>query len=521
MKKSSIILHPILMGFYAVVALAANNIDQIAIQDFLRSLFMALFISVFVWVFYYLVIRNSHLSALVSTLTLFLVFSYGHVYQLLKVQAFWNLEIGRHRYLIPFWLVLYVGGILLILRQKKHQEMITKYLNILLLVVLIFPIANIASYNLLQVKTDDRQSNILNDELFEEIQKPNIDDLPDIYYIVLDEYARGDLLRDVYDYDNEPFLKELENLGFYVARCSQSNYPRTRLSMGSSLNLDYVDKLGFELDADEKDMSWLGVLIEQSRTRKILEELGYSFIAFEVGVPWADLTSADIYLEPPASSDSSLNKLSGLNEFEVLLLKSTIAIIISDGVTQLPWISEEGLDASYQERRERILFVLDELEQIPSLPSPKFVHVHLLSPHLPVVFGPNGESVPFQPKSYQAQLDGYRDQVVFLNSRLLPALEQIVNESDPSPIIILQGDHGPRKVVSPPREEARLKILNALLLPEIARGNAYSTMTPVNTFRVVLNAILGSDLPLLEDVSYWSTRQEPFKFTTVVNDCRD
>jgi hypothetical protein len=46
-------------------------------------------------------------------------------------------------------------------------------------------------------------------------------------------------------------------------------------------------------------------------------------------------------------------------------------------------------------------------------------------------------------------------------------------------------------------------------------------MTPVNTFRVVLNSILGTDLPLLEDVSYWSTRQEPFKFTIVANDCGD
>ncbi len=514
-------MHPILMGLYVVVALAANNIDQIKIEDPVRSLFIVLFISVLVWTVYYLIFRNLRLSALLCTLTLFLIFSYGHVYQLLEGQEFWDLDIGRHRYLAPIWLLLYLGGVLLSLRLKEHLEIITMYLNIFFFIVLVFPAANIANYNIQLVKTDDRQSNILDDEIFENVQKPDPENLPDIYYIVLDEYTRGDLLREVYNHDNDPFFEELEDMGFYVARCSQSNYPRTRLSMGSSLNLNYVDKLGFELDENETDMSWLGVLIEQSRTRKILEELGYSFVAFEVGVPWGDLTSADIFLAPPDSSDSSAIELSGLNEFEHILVKSTVVILISDGVRNLPWISEEVLDAAYQERRESILFVLDELERIPNLPSPKFVHVHLLSPHFPVVFGPDGESVPTQPKLYQEQIVGYRDQVVYLNSRLIPIFEKIVNDSDPSPIIILQGDHGPRRVVSPPREETRLKILNALLLPEDARGEAYSTMTPVNTFRVVLNAILGSDLPLLEDVSYWSTRKEPFKFTIVVDSCGD
>ena len=509
------------MGLYIVVALVANNIDQISIDDPLRSLFIVLFIAVLVWAVYYLTFRNLRLSALLCTLTLFLIFSYGHVYQLLEGQELWELDIGRHRYIAPIWLLIYLGGVWLILRLKGHLEIITKYLNIFFLIVIIFPIANIANYNIQQAKTDEHQSNILDDELFENVQKPDTENLPDIYYIVLDEYTRGDLLKNVYDHNNEPFFEELEDMGFYVARCSQSNYPRTRLSMGSSLNLNYVENLGFELDVDEKDMSWLGVLIEHSRTRKILEELGYSFIAFETGVPWADLTSADIFLESPEAFDSSANELSGLNEFEHLLLESTIAKLISDGVTVLPWSSEKGLDAINQEHRERILYVLDELERIPNLPSPKFVHVHLLSPHFPVVFGPNGENVPTQPKSYQAQLDGYRDQVEYLNSRLIPILEKIVNESDPSPIIILQGDHGPRRISSPPREEVRLKVLNALLLPEDARGNTYSTITPVNTFRVVFNSILGSDLPLLEDVSYWSTRQEPFKFTIVVDDCGD
>src|SRR5207253_1118682 len=32
---------------------------------------------------------------------------------------------------------------------------------------------------------------------------------PDIYYIVLDSYGRGDVLKEIYGYDNTPFLEGL------------------------------------------------------------------------------------------------------------------------------------------------------------------------------------------------------------------------------------------------------------------------------------------------------------------------
>ena len=35
--------------------------------------------------------------------------------------------------------------------------------------------------------------------------------------------------------------QELEGRGFYLAECSQSNYARTSLSLGSSLNMEYLE----------------------------------------------------------------------------------------------------------------------------------------------------------------------------------------------------------------------------------------------------------------------------------------
>ena len=37
---------------------------------------------------------------------------------------------------------------------------------------------------------------------------------PDVYYIILDSYAREDFLKAVYDYDNLEFIKALQDRGF-------------------------------------------------------------------------------------------------------------------------------------------------------------------------------------------------------------------------------------------------------------------------------------------------------------------
>ena len=40
---------------------------------------------------------------------------------------------------------------------------------------------------------------------------------PDVYYVILDGYARADALATHYGYDNEPFLDALRERGFVVA----------------------------------------------------------------------------------------------------------------------------------------------------------------------------------------------------------------------------------------------------------------------------------------------------------------
>ena len=48
-------------------------------------------------------------------------------------------------------------------------------------------------------------------------------DDPDIYFIVLDGYARADVLAKYYGFDNGPFIGGLRQRGFQVSEASRSN----------------------------------------------------------------------------------------------------------------------------------------------------------------------------------------------------------------------------------------------------------------------------------------------------------
>ena len=89
-------------------------------------------------------------------------------------------------------------------------------------------------------------------------------------------------------------------------------------------------------------------------------------------------------------------------------------------------------------------------------------------------FGPNGQIV----EKVDNEMGGYRDQIIYLNSRLIPLLKKIITNSDIAPIIIIQGDHGAVNTV----KEERMAILNAYFLPNGGNNLLYEQITPVNTF---------------------------------------
>ena len=96
-----------------------------------------------------------------------------------------------------------------------------------------------------------------------------------------------------YGYDNSAFIQELEDLGFYVAKCSQSNYHKTIISIPSTLNMNYEEN--FWPGGDYKDDA-MAEYFHHSLVRQELSKQGYKTISIESGSYFSEIPDADVYL---------------------------------------------------------------------------------------------------------------------------------------------------------------------------------------------------------------------------------
>lgn len=329
-----------------------------------------------------------------------------------------------------------------------------------------------------------------------QLESPDV--LPDIYYIVLDGYARADVLDGLYDFDNSEFETALGSRGFIIPALSRSNYPKTALSVTSTLNMDYVQS--FVPGLEEQPFWWLmSPYLDHSRVRAALENLGYQTISIATDWNITDNPTTDLYYSPKSII---------LGDFEYYLLSKTPLGFVK------PWLARVSLIPSHDSHRELIRFNFETLAQIPSLPGPKFVFAHIIAPHPPFVFDEDGASLqPDYPFSFndasdfsegdEAYLQGYLGQLKFVNRQVVQLMDDILAGSEIPPVIILQADHGPGLLTDFDSLAAtclkeRFSIFAAYHLPGVDAASVPPDMVPVNTFRLIFNQYFSADLPLLD-----------------------
>jgi len=335
---------------------------------------------------------------------------------------------------------------------------------------------------------------------------------PDIYYIILDGYARADVLQDLYGYDNAGFLAGLTQRGFYIAERSRSNYVQTYLSLGSSLNMTYLDELAAQVGEDCEDRTPLQDLLAHNAVAELLKQAGYTYVAISTGYADQELAAADVFLSAGWS----------LSQFESGILNST-------PLTPL-------IEMQHEMHRQRLLYAIAHLAQMPQKQGPLFVLAHIAAPHPPFVFGPNGDKItPNREFEFsdgphfigaggttEEYIAGYTGQVSWVNTQIAPVLDAILAGSARPPIIVLQADHGPGSRLSWASAERtdlreRTSILNAYCLPG-GTEHLYAGITPVNTFRLILSEYLGVGYALLPDESYYSPWLTPYHFVHVASE---
>jgi hypothetical protein len=499
------VIHPILFAVYPVLALLAHNIEEIKITTGIRALVLTALASLVILFALRLVLKDWPRAGLLTSLILILFFSYGQVYAFLEQTPIFGINLGRHRFLLPALGLILILGTLWLLRSKRELWPANQSLNLISAFLVALPIFQLVIFGaqvIPALSTNQGPEADIGGLHLPQSQKP-----PDIYYIILDTYTRADIFDEIYEFNNKEFINQLREMGFYVAACSQSNYSQTRLSLASSLNMQYLDPYLKDFSTHSEEMANILPLTRHSAVRQALENLGYLTVSFETGhlpTQWED---TDYYLSPNAGLFSDAENLGRLSEFEVMLLKTSAGLLLTDAATGLPQRFGDVSHSYWQIYRDRILYTMDRLESVPTIPGPKFVFAHILAPHPPYVFGPDGNLV----QEEKGKIIGYRDQVAYVNKRMVPLLQSLIANSEVPPIIILQGDHG----VGSFTHHDRMAILNAYFLPNGGDQKLYEMISPVNSFRVVFNHYFGGDYPLLEDSSHYTISREPYQFELV------
>jgi hypothetical protein len=510
----------LLFAAFPILALFAQNAREVRAIELVSLLACAVAVAGLLWLVFGLLLKDAAKGALVVAAAIVMFYTVDRLLEpaemlLAYLSTFWiekqNVRVD------PLWIVgpelMLLCGFALLVRRFGDLRNATKFLNILALIAVAMP-----ALQILTVKAPAAGRSVRQPEPMAVAPQPATARLPDIYYIILDGYARHDVMKSHFDYDNSGFLEHLEQKGFYVARRSTANYCQTPLCLSCSLNTTYLDDLVKGLGNDQTELT---ELIARNNVLATLRPIGYQFVTFSTGFEPTEQPAADRYLSPYPHT----------TEFQRMVIDMTPARVI--------WPDPRQMDR-FRQGRDRVIYLLDHLPDVARDPRPTFTFAHVLCPHPPIIFGPEGEDIAHEHEIWmyyradkvngrflkpQYFRQAYRDQAAYITRRIQETIDRILAESPEPPIIIVQSDHGSElnldmESVHNTDLHERMSILNAYYFPDRRYQGLYQDISPVNSFRVVFNTFFGAKLPLLPDKSFFSTWSDPYQFIDVTDSVR-
>jgi len=503
--KKARVLHPLFFALFPVLFAFAHNAAHVSFGELILPLLVVLACTAAFWAALWVVYRDWLNAAVVLSLFLVLFFSFGHVRDAALQAGVWL----RVKYLLPVWTVLLIVGACAVKRRRGPLCNLTRILNVVGGCLVAMSLFNIAAYHVRSRRpigyVRGREGVGPADGQALTPQQP-----PDIYYIILDRYARADVLRERYGCDNTEFLDHLREKGFYVASQSCSNYPKTAHSLASSLNMEHLLDLTAELGEDCGDWGPLYERLRDYKAWRFLTRRGYTFV--HLGSWW---------------SPTARNKFAHRN-INLYLLPEFAGVIYSTTMLQ-PILAATSL---YDERRmqwERVQYKLAELARLPRSRGPIFAFAHMLLPHPPYVFGRDGTYVTRAQEREQTRAASYTNQLSYTNRCLQRLVDTLIDTARVPPVIILQADEGPfperyRRnedsfdwtAATPEELREKMAIFSAYYLPGLPPEKLNPSITPVNSFRLVFSHYFQADLQLLPDHCYvFQDHKHLYKFTNV------
>lgn len=319
---------------------------------------------------------------------------------------------------------------------------------------------------------------------------------PNVYWLMLDEHARSDQVRRWTGVDNSWFSDALTDRGFSTSESSQSGYLFTHLSLTSTLAMEYAFTPGHDYHSEYP----LAVpfLAGDNPVVETFEANGYRYVFAPDGrFEWARCSST-------RGDRTCIDPIGGAlvtGEPRSNLMRSTP-------------IGSFGIDSVHNDLDS----VVDGVETLRAddPARPLFVFAHILSPHYPHRYEQDcSERQPWVEGlwfSGPERAAAYGNEVDCVDHDVVRAVDRLLVD-DPNAVIIVQSDHGSSLTFnwSRPYEEwtaenfaERFGVVNAIRLPGSCRDRSIEGEPLVNTYRIVLACLAGTEPDLLETRTFFS-----------------
>lgn len=451
-----------------------------ASQLFLKYCGFSIILTFLFWVLY----KNFTKAGLIVFLIMAYNFFFGKLHDISK-SLLGNFFFNKYSFIIPVSFLLLILLILYLKKTNKKFISITKYLNWLFLILIIIDVGNLVSKI-----NKNHQSPIPISQKFTDC---NTCPKPDIYLILADEYAGKTQLKDLFGFDNAPFLAELEKRNFHVVSNSSANYNFTEYSIASLLDMNYLTGVSEQVN-QLKDLPIILNTLKKNRTLDYFLSQGYSFYNYSI----FDFNN---HLAPVPPTFLPLKTISITSQTFTTRIRRDLGYHL---ITTLK-IKNNLSDYYYKDLiNNNKIYELTESIASKKTANPKFIYSHLIMPHYRYYFDKNSHPIPLEKiidDAYCKDKNLYIEYLQYTNKKLLALIDNIKNSSDKPPVIILMSDHGYRQFKNnePEYKEYQFMNLNAVHFPDKNYSLLYNNISNVNQFRVILNSLFSQKIPLLKD----------------------
>ena len=461
-----IVLYPCLFMYF-------QNADEAKLTDAFPAVGKFLALAIVTFIICILFMRKLEKAALLTDIVMFICINFNTFFG--KI----SLLIGKKIVLLLCMAVFVLCGFFIKKRGRNEGKvclLLGMCFSILIAINLITAIPDIVS----KITYTKTEGDTLTTEFAEE--------KPDVYYFIYDEYAGQQGLQRYYEYDNQEFLGELENLGFNISNTSHNTESySTTVNVPNLLNISYV------ASADEIEANNLKYM-KNPKLINIFKSNGYSI----------NLINHTDFLD---DTDCNVLVTSGhIDTISTYIIQKSIIQVFEDYYAE--FMKDDSEIGQYVASLKNILGTMKICGTLTEDDKPTLTVGYISCPHVPFVFDEKGNTIDQSEIHNWENKNYYLNQLEYMNTCILETVNNILEE-DREAIIILQSDHGVRYPIhmeelginTEYEIDSEIPYMENILNCVYYKGEKIDIegKTGINTLRTVLNEAFKTSYDMIEN----------------------